>query len=133
MKSDKEIINELQQATVGLLMMSESDYPFKVVSIEGKEKLTPEYLRKLAGKNNGDTVEIREIDDFFRNAVSEPEWKNESQIATARQFQNLVKLLQGEVSDTRVYRIGEIDITVFLLGKSHEGNWLGLSTRVIET
>jgi len=133
MRTDNELIQELQDATAGLLMMSESDYPFEVASIEGEAKLTPEYLRRLAGKSEDEPVEKRELDDFFRNSVFEPDWKNEAQIATARQFQKVVALFKKEFSDTGVYRIGNIDIAVFILGRSSRGNWLGLSTRVIET
>jgi len=108
----------LQDAIAGLLMMSESDYPFEVVSIVGEANLPPQYLRRLAGKSEDEPVEERELDDFFRNSISEPEWKNKSQIVTARQFQSLVRLLKNELSETAVYRIGEIEIAVFILGKS---------------
>jgi hypothetical protein len=133
MKNDQELIEQLKRATEGLLMMSESDYPFEVLSISLQENLTPEYLRRLAGKSGDEPVEEKDLDDFFRNSISEPEWKNESQIATARQFQGLVRLLKSELFETTVYRVGEIDIAVFILGKSPCGNWIGLSTRVIET
>jgi len=32
------------------------DYPFEVASIEGEAKLTPEYLRRLAGKSEDEPV-----------------------------------------------------------------------------
>jgi hypothetical protein len=133
MKSDDEILKELQRSTTGLMVMSESDYPFEVVGIESNQKLSHDALRKLAGSNADETIVLGDVDSFFRTSVSEPEWKNESQVATARRFQNVVKILKEELSDVRVYKIGKIDISVLILGKSPQGNWLGLSTRVIET
>jgi hypothetical protein len=32
-----------------------------------------------------------------------------------------------------VYRIGEVNMPVYIIGKSSSGSWLGLSTRVVET
>jgi len=131
--NEQEIIDELKRATDGLLMMSESDYPFDIVHIDGKTSLTHQDLRNLVGKDINDPVSLTEVENFFRTSTSEAAWKNESQIATARRFQKIVRLFQEELKETRVYKIGNIDITVLILGKSPQGNWLGLSTRVIET
>src|SRR5947209_8572399 len=98
MKTDDEILKELQTATAGLLMMSESDYSFEVISINGNTNLTADYLRAQAGKISTDSVSGAEVEDFFRTSTSEPSWKNESQIATARQFQGVVKLFEKEFS-----------------------------------
>src|SRR5258708_5337935 len=110
MKSDDELIEELQHTTAGLLMMSESDYPFEVISIDSKTQLTTEYLRERAGKTSSEPVTTTEVHDFFRNSTSEATWKNEPQIAAARRFQGIVRLFEEEFSETKVYRIGNIDI-----------------------
>ena len=31
------------------------------------------------------------------------------------------------------YRVGAIDITVYVVGRSREGNWIGVATRAVET
>ena len=133
MKSDKDIIENLQQSTAGLWMMSESDYPFEVINLDGETNLSVDYLRERAAKTSNDPVSTAALEDFFRASTSEAEWKNAEQIATARRFQNIVRSFKEELTETKVFKIGRIDITVFILGKSPQGNWLGLSTRVIET
>jgi hypothetical protein len=133
MKSDEEIIEELKRMTTGLLFMSESDYPFEVVYREGQNEMSPEYLRELSGQPADSRVEVKSVDDFFRVAVSEPDWKGEAEIAVAGRYQALLRLLKENLDELKVYRVGEINIPVFIIGRSKTGNWLGVSTRVVET
>jgi hypothetical protein len=133
MKSDEEIIEELKRMTDGLLFMSESDYPFEIFHREGQADMSPEYLRELSGQPADTPVEVKSVDDFFRVAVSEPDWKGEAEIAVAGRYQALLRLLKESLDELRVYRVGVINIPVFIIGRSKTGNWLGISTRVVET
>jgi hypothetical protein len=44
-----------------------------------------------------------------------------------------VKTLHDNLSDLKVYRLGTIDIDVYLVGRANEGNYAGLYTKVVET
>jgi hypothetical protein len=133
MKSDEQLCEELREATRGLLFMSESDYPFEVVRWEGGGELSPEHLREVAGQDATATVEERTVADFFRVAAGEQEWKGEAELALAKRYQSLARLLEEKLKDVRVYRVGKRNISVYVVGLSEEGNWLGVSTRVVET
>jgi hypothetical protein len=118
MRSDKEILTELESASKGLLVMSESDYPFEIVSWDGKVQITSEFLRSISGKPDDSTIEEVELDSFLN---------------ASGQFGNLAKLLKDKLSDPKVYKVGTINIPVYIIGRSAEGNWLGLSTRLVQT
>ena len=133
MPSDEELIAELERAAAGLLFMSESDYPFETLKWEGLSEVTPPFLRELTGRSADTPVDTKSVDDFFHVAMSEQAWKGERELADARRYQALVRLLKENLDDLRVYRVGEIDIPVFIVGRSQTGSWIGLSTRVIET
>ncbi|HKS29891.1 MAG TPA: nuclease A inhibitor family protein [Pyrinomonadaceae bacterium] len=133
MRTDEQIIEELKKASEGLMFMSEADYPFEVVRLEGGAEPVEQRLRELSGAASDAPVESASLDELFRAAVSEPEWKKGEELATARRFQSLVRLLKENLTDARAYRIGKVNMAVFILGKSAGGNWLGLSTRVVET
>jgi hypothetical protein len=133
MKSDEEIREELKRMTTGLLFMSEADYPFEIIYREGRAEMSPEYLRELSNQPADSPVEVRSVDDFFRVAVSEPDWKGEAEITVARRYQALLRLLKENLNELKVYRVGEINIAVYIIGRAETGNWLGVSTRVVET
>ena len=53
--------------------------------------------------------------------------------AEAARYRAIVDLLSKELTDLRVFRVGRVDIDVYILGKDPSGNWLGLKTHVVET
>ena len=132
MTTDEQLIEELREATRGLTIMSESDYPFEVFKWDAAEP-SHEFLRGLTGETADAPVETTTAADFFRVAASEAEWKNAEQLAVARRFQTLLRLLEQNLKDLKVFRVGSINIPVYVAGRSASGNWLGVSTRVVET
>lgn len=119
MISDEQIIRKLRKATAGLLVMSESDYPFEIIRWDGQTTaITPEYLCRLSGVAADSLIQETGVDNFFNMSGS---------------FQNLATLLKNSLSDLKVYKVGTISIPVYIVGRSPEGNWLGLSTRLIQT
>lgn len=133
MKSDEQILSELSEAARGLTYMSESDYPLETVRLAGAGRPTPEALRELAGAGADAPVQALSLEQFFRAPVSEPSWKGGSELASARRFRELARALAENLSDIEVYKVGEINMPVYVLGRSPAGHWLGLSTRVVET
>lgn len=133
MKSDEQVLAELKEAIAGLTFMSESDHPFEVVRWDGADEVSPEYLRRIEGQPAAAPVRTESLDEFFGVAAAEAGWKSAAELATARRYQALVKMLRENLSDVAVYRIGAIDIRVYVVGRHATGGWLGVSTRVIET
>ncbi|MFL6208781.1 MAG: nuclease A inhibitor family protein [Pyrinomonadaceae bacterium] len=133
MLSDDQLLAELIRATDGLLFMSESDHPFTPVRWSGATELTPATIRHLTGHDEAAPVETRSVDDLFRVAAAEPAWKSAPALETARRYQQLLRLLNEQLTDLRVYRIGRVSLDVYIIGRSAAGNWLGLRTHIIET
>jgi hypothetical protein len=130
--TDAQLLDELREATRGLTYMSESDYPFEVFDW-GKDEPTPEFLRGLGNSDAEEPVETRTPAQFFRVATSEPDWKGAEELSVAMRFQALLRLLEQNLSDLKVFRVGTINIPVYVAGRSADGSWLGISTRVVET
>lgn len=130
--TDAQLLDELREATRGLNYMSESDYPFEVFDW-GPAEPTPEFLRSVGGAAADAPVETHTAAQFFRAATSEPDWKGAEELAAARRFQALVRLLETNLSDLKVFRVGAVNMPAYVAGRSASGSWLGLSTRVVET
>ena len=129
MKSDEEILTELARAADGLWYMSESDHPLEPVRLEGPGEPSPGRLRKLAGAGADARVETRSLEGFFRDAAA----VRTGTQPTPASFGGVLRALGENLTDIRVYRVGAVNIAVSALGRSACGNWLGVSTRVVET
>jgi hypothetical protein len=132
-KSEEQLLADLGRATDGLLFMSESDYPFQTFRWEGLAEVTPDHLREAAGRGPEAPVEARGFDDFFGVSAGGQGWKGPAEVAAAGQYGALVRLMKENLEDLSVYRVGEINVTVFVVGRSRAGNWVGVSTQAVET
>ena len=117
MENDKQVIDMLTRAASGLLYMSESDYPFEIIQWEGSTEITPDFVRSVSGESADSPVQEIEVETFLSSG----------------RYQRLLLALTQQLSDLRGYKVGRINVPVYLVGRSSEGGWLGLSTRVVET
>jgi len=53
--------------------------------------------------------------------------------ASVERYQALVSLLKQHLHELLVYRIGEIELDVYIMGKTAIGAWAGLATKAVET
>ncbi|WP_414756646.1 nuclease A inhibitor family protein [Anabaena sp. CCY 9910] len=130
-----KITEKLKQATASLLMMSESEYPFEVFlwSNQVQEPLTNQKLIQLTGHSQDTSVEEVELDYLFRNCALEKEWHDEIQKQNVQKFQSLVKTLKDNLTNIHVYRVGTINIDIYIIGKTPSGDLAGITTKVVET
>lgn len=125
-------LQQIKKASEGLYYMSETDAPFQLV--ETAEEADPKRAAlNLFGNNENEPVEEVTLEHFFRNAVKiHPDAGTEQQ-QTAQRFIQLQTILQQNLKEVKVYRIGSIQIKAYILGKLPDGTCAGLSTQLVET
>lgn len=117
--TDDELIEELRGATDGVLMMSEADHSFEIITLDSARDLTPERLRELTDSPADAGVTTQSVGEFFG--------------AAATNYADLVRLLNEHLTETQVYRVGERNVSILIAGRAPGGKLLGVSTRVAET
>ncbi|MDO6391380.1 nuclease A inhibitor family protein [Pontibacter sp. BT731] len=131
----KTIEAELKEATDGLLMMSETDAPFEFYQAENfrNKQLDKETVLRLAGMPAEYPFEELELGYFLRNMTQASPEAHEEAKQQANRFQHLQKKLHELLQDVKVYRVGETQKLVLILGRTTEGEIAGLKTIVVET
>ena len=118
------VLAALQEAAKGLLYVSETEAELEPFVWDEKRDLTPERLVGLAGAAKGTAVEEAPLDSFFRTISSEDRPK----------FAKLATLFQKELIGTKVFKIGaEAEKLIYVVGRTKDGHWAGVSTVVVET
>jgi hypothetical protein len=118
--------DQLKEASEGLLWMSESEYPFEVFTWDKWDKadsLTPTLVLKHAEYPPDTPVDVVGVDEFFAPATTEEDWHNEDEKAQVKRYQNLVTTLKQNLKDIQVYKIGEVEIDIYSVGKTPAGLW----------
>ncbi len=125
----------LENLTEDLLYMSESDYPFDFVSFDGSGDKAPS-LEGLLERLDlpDDTVTDQEtVDQFFHWLTRDEAGMTEEERAEAQRYRDLRQALEANLDDLAIFRIGEIEIRVYLIGRDACGRWSGLATTSVET
>ena len=133
MKTDEQILDEIAKAARGLLRMSESDYavePYARAAGEGAPTAA-----EFAKGREGDDASVRELnfESFFGNYTQEQDWWGEEERATAAKFQALVAFLKQNLKDIKLYRVGDVEADVYIVGKTASGEYAGVKTKTVET
>ncbi|MFB2771946.1 nuclease A inhibitor family protein [Pelatocladus sp. BLCC-F211] len=133
--SNAEVAAKLKEAADSLLMPSESEYPFESVhwQIAQQKPLTPNQILEFTNHSLDVPVEVVDVDYFFRNIAVEQEWHDNQQKENVKKYKKLVETIKSNLSDVQVYRVGTINIDVYIVGKTQSGNLAGLSTKLVET
>lgn len=130
---DRCLVEQLHQTTRGLLCKSESDYPFRIIYWDDVDNLNAAALLQKCNLDLSTNIATQTVKSFFARATQEQDWHQAVEKAEVKRYQNLVNLLKEHLQDLQVYRIGEIEIDIYVLGKTASGAIAGLSTKVVET
>lgn len=133
MTTDKaSALQTIGDATKGLLFPSESDFPIEAFEY-GENEPTLDDVRERLGADVNANVEDTTIPYLFEGLTTAPDEASDNEKASATRFAKLVEVLETELADVRVYRVGAVDIDVVVLGRHESGSWLGVKTKVVET
>ncbi|MDI1451794.1 nuclease A inhibitor family protein [Polyangium sp. 6x1] len=119
------LMQSIEEATAGLLFPSESDFPIEAYRF-GEEEPTPGAVLRARSLPPDTPIEEATVASFFEGLV-------EGDDDAAGRFRALVDLLQRELTELRVYRVGKVDIEALVLGRHPSGAWLGVTTKLVET
>lgn len=132
-KTNLEILEQLKRASDGLLFMSESEYPCEAFLWPDIAPATPEKVLKLTNHPQDTPVQVEGVDDFFQVATTEEDWHEEEEKVTVKRFQTLVQELKKNLTNLQVYRLGNKEIDVYVVGQTPAVNLAGIYTKVVET
>ena len=135
MPSDSELVTQLQEATKDLRWVSESDAPFEVVDWNDCSlgRLDDDTLLKLTNQPEPKPIETMDFDQFFDYPTQVQDWHGEEETAIAHQYQAIADTLKQNLHNLKVYRIGEIQLDIYILGMTDDGKIVGLATKAVET
>lgn len=126
-------LEKIKAAAEGLLFISESDFPFEVVEINGSKTSLENNLKTLSGKEENTLITNQALDDFFRSSTTFYSTDTEVQKQNVQRFLHLKNVLNETLAQVQVFRLGSVQIDVFIIGELKDGTLAGLKTKLIET
>jgi hypothetical protein len=86
------------------------------------------------GKHDANAqIEEISLEVFFSRVTMIEDWFGDEEKETAQKFSELQKLLEDNLKEIKVFRVGEVEIDVYVVGVDADGNLAGVKTMVVET
>lgn len=138
----------LESATNGMIWMSESDDPFTYVQYDGAAAnvASVDDFRRVLGVEAGRPAQERTLADTLGWRVRHEPGESPEEAAEVDRHIALQRLLESNLTDIRVYRVGSPDalashdgsdiygeIHVYIVGRNAYGDLVGLKTISVET
>jgi hypothetical protein len=126
-------LTKLRTAAKGLVYVSERDAPWRAFGWEPAGKLDAAAIRKLGGHDADEPVKAVPFDTFFGGLTKAEDWHSDEENAQVEKYRALVEAVRAELTDPKVFRVGETDVAYYVVGTSAKGNWVGVTTKATET
>ena len=142
--SADDLAAELERLSDGLWYVSESDAEFTPLIYRGAAGADLDEVKRLYGVEADRPAETESLYDFSHWLVELDPDDDEDRQAEARRYQALFDYVRANLTNVRVYRIGDEymepsrwgllgGIHVLILGEDAHGNLVGLETFSVET
>lgn len=118
-----------------LQWVSETDAPWSVCSwhSQASTPLTAAQLLPLTGQASDTPVREADFLTFFEPATRHQDWYGETEDAIATRYRQLVQLLQSELRNLKVFKVGEQELDIYAVGQTSDRQLVGIATKAIET
>lgn len=132
-KNDKleTLAERIEKACEGLFYISETDAEILPFIGEQAEAVNAETVLKQIKSDTA--VEERDFESFFKRLTELQEWFGEEEAGNANKFANLRDLLQKNLKDIKVFKVGRIELDVYAVGLDANNILTGIQTKAVET
>jgi hypothetical protein len=130
---ETDLTGQIKSAAEGLWYISETDAEIFPFTGSKADSVTKETLLQQIGKPPDTPVEERGFDEMFARFIKIEDWFGDEEKATAAKFAALKSLLEKNLKDLKVFKVGQISLDVYFIGLDAEGNLAGIQTKAVET
>jgi hypothetical protein len=128
-----DLAERIRKACRGLIYISETDEPIELFEGGVVEKVTMKTVLEQAGHPSNSPAEASDLHKFFTRLTRVEDWYPSERKADAKRFAKLKKILEEDLADTGVFKIGKIRLDVYVVGLDKDGRLIGIRTKAVET
>lgn len=129
----RNLVEEIKKALQGLIYISETDAEILPFVGTTTEKVDREEIVKQTKAASDAPVEEKEFSAFFARLTEIQDWFGDEEKETARRYAALKEILEKNIRDLKVFKIGKIELDIYVAGLDSENTFLGIKTKSVET
>ncbi|MBK6750120.1 MAG: nuclease A inhibitor family protein [Pyrinomonadaceae bacterium] len=123
----------LKGLTKDLIYISETDAEIVPFVLGKAERVTAEDVIKQTGGPPNEPVAVVDTEAFFARLTAISDWFGPQETRQADRFKALKEYLDEELKDIKVFKVGKIRISIYVVGIDRQGRLSGVKTTAVET
>jgi len=127
------LAEQIKIAVRGLYYISETDALIQPFIGKQAKTVSKQEILSQTKKAADSTVEEKDFAGFFARLTEIQDWFGDEEKEIAKKFVRLKELLEKNLRDLKVFRIGKIQLDIYVVGLNAEDNLLGIETKAVET
>lgn len=132
-EDSQSLLQKLTNASKDLIYISETDANFEPFAWGKVESISTETILEKTGSKPNATIEEQSFEDFFARLTTVKDWFGASEKRDAQNFADLKAILETNLRNLKVFRIGHIQISIYVVGFDSDSNLFGVKTNAVET
>lgn len=132
-KAKVDLPQQIKTAAEGLWYISESDAEIFPFTGSKADAVTKENLLVQIGKPPDTPIEERGFDEMLARFITIQDWFGDEEKANAEKFAALKSLLEKNLTDLKVFKVGKIEVEIYFVGLDADGSLAGIQTKATET
>jgi len=130
---ENTFLEHLTNLTDGLSYTSEIDAAIEAFIGDKTTSLTKvEILNQTKSAADTPVVEIV-FTKFFSHLTEIQDWYGEEETEIAQKFARLKEFLEQNLKDLKVFKVGQIELEIYVVGLDGKNNLAGTKTKAVET
>lgn len=125
--------DKIKTVCEGLYYISETDAEISLFAGREAKAVTKEEILSQTKSQSDATVEEKSFDELFARLTEIQDWFGDEEKQTARKFADLRDLLKNNLRELKVFKIGKIELDVYVVGLDEENKLTGIKTKAVET
>jgi hypothetical protein len=128
-----DFAEKIKKIVGGLYFMSETEAEIQNFTGEKAEQVSKEEILSQTKNASDAPVEEKDFAELFERLTKIQDWFEDEEKQAAAKFSELGDLLRKNLKNLKVFKIGEIELDVYIVGLDAEGRLAGIKTKAVET
>lgn len=129
----KSLNEQISETVAELKYRSETDAEILPFTGNKAEIVSSENLLQQIGNKKEIKVEEKDFNEFFAPLVKIKKWYGEEERKQTEKFMRLKEILQINLINKKVFRLGKKDIDIYIVGLDKNNILCGIQTKSVET
>ena len=128
-----DLAEQIKKAVENLYYLSETDAEITLFIGGTAESVGKDVILSQTESAADAPVEERDFTQFFERLTAIQDWFGDEETETANKYARLKELLENNLRDLKVFKIGKIQLDIYAVGLDAENNLMGIKTKAVET